>query len=54
MARAWTLRGWRWTHKYNAKEVAYLRSVLGHKVDGYADKEAECPRPTDLMGDLDD
>ena len=46
--RAWTLRGWRWTHEHNADEVAFLKSKLGDAVAGYADLEPEIPDPYSL------
>lgn len=39
-ARATRLKGFRWTHEHNTEEVAFLKSKLGSKVDGF---DAEQP-----------
>lgn len=39
--RACDLAGWRWTHEYNLKEVAYIKSVLGDRVEGFENRPSK-------------
>ena len=44
MGRATALSGWRWTHPSNTKEVAFLKSKLGERVEGMGDQQNPyCP-----------
>lgn len=40
MRRARDLAGWRWTHPSNADDVAYLKRILGTRVERFGERPA--------------